>query len=77
MLGECSRKCHSAHVTFRCISIGRGRRVIRAVCWLEIDVEALVGGVFFVVEGADVCGDERFDAVAEAAGCFGEGHAGA
>ena len=44
---------------------------------VEVGVDALVGGVFFVVEGADVGGDEGFDGVAESSGGFGEGHAGA
>jgi hypothetical protein len=43
----------------------------------EDGVDSLVGDVFFVVEGADVGGDECFDAVSEASGGLGEGHAGA
>ena len=43
----------------------------------EDGVDALVGGVFFVVEGADVGGDECFDAVSESSRCLGEGHPGA
>jgi hypothetical protein len=39
--------------------------------------DALVGDVFFVVEGSDVGGHESFDAVPEASGGFGEGHTGA
>jgi hypothetical protein len=43
----------------------------------EDGVDALVGDVFFVVECADVGGDEGFDAVSESSGGFGEGRAGA
>ncbi len=43
----------------------------------EDGVDALVGGVFFVVEGADVGGDEGFDGVSESSGGFTEGHTGA
>jgi len=40
-------------------------------------VDSLVGDVFFVIEGADVGGDEGFDAVSESAGSLAEGHPGA
>ena len=43
----------------------------------EEGVDALVGDVFFVVEGADVGGYWYFDAVSEASCGFGEGHPGA
>ena len=43
----------------------------------EDGVDALVGDVFFVVEGADVGGHEGFDAVPESSCGFGEGHSGA
>ena len=43
----------------------------------EVGVDALVGGVFFVVECADVGGHECFDAVSESSRSYGEGHTGA
>ena len=43
----------------------------------EDGVDALVGDVFFVVEGTNIGEDEGFDAVSEASCGFGEGHAGA
>ena len=43
----------------------------------EDGVDALVGDVFFVVEGSDVGRDEGFDAVSESSCGFGEGHPGA
>ena len=43
----------------------------------EVDVDSLVGDVLFVVECADVGGDEGFYAVSEASCGFGEGYAGA
>ena len=36
-------------------------------------VDSLVADLFFVVEGADVGGDECFDAVSESSRCFAEG----
>ena len=68
-------KCNERTVTFR----KRRKRRKRAtpIALSEEGVDALVGDVFFVVEGADVGGDEGFDAVSEASCGFGEGHAGA
>ena len=43
--------------------------------WLEVCVDSFVGDVFFIVEGADVGGDECFDAVSESSRGFDEGHA--
>ena len=58
-------------------SLGSGRRVVIAVFCSEVGVDALVGDVFFVVEGADVGGHECFDAVSESSRGFGERYAAA
>lgn len=72
-------KCNDGVVTFRSGELVGTRAVAQARHHLlsEDRVDALVADVFFVVEGADVGGDECFDAVPEASGGFGERHAGA
>jgi hypothetical protein len=75
-------ECNEVIVTFRiglyalvCLAkeLSRGRRDRLA----KDGVDAQVGDVFFVVEGADVGGHECFDAVSESSCGFGEGHPGA
>ncbi len=66
---------------FVVLSGGDGMSVDVSRCHVAVlaedGVDALVGDVFFVVEGADVGGHEGFDAVPEPSRCFGERHPGA